>query len=507
MAADYFFAVKSIGQSTCNGRKASTLLGAARHNKRQIQAEQGARGNIDPARTAKNESIAGPATPEEIDALARALMAGAGIAKLRKNCAQAIELVFSLPPGADIDVREYFQRCTAWAGEQFGAANILSADIHHDEPASIHCHVLALPLADGKMQGSALISKPATRVLTKSFFEAVAARFGLRRPSPALAGEKRAMAVRDVLARLETMGDPVTRSAIWPTVRRDIEHDPAPYLQNLGLVAREPAGKPGRTMAQIFTSTGKGQRRESDQTGNPIGFGGDARNPIGISKRAPKTQTLSCVGFREKALSESTAQVRARVPCQHVEPDHLAADVERREVAMAAQAALGKHRGTAPAPQAMADAALHVMAAIANPGQAGTLSLNELSALGIAGVDAGSLASVQSAIAAAQGSAVDTQTKLQAMADGLTPRADAVTHLHVARTAAADATRRHANRAPPPADRGDGTTREHDADFDVAAWRGESGAGCDGEDRSAAPHQPAPAARDTQTTKGNPWPT
>jgi hypothetical protein len=349
MAADYFFAVKSIGQSTCNGRKASTLLGASRHNKRQIQAEQGARSHIDTTRTPENEVIAGPLTPGEVDALARALMADAGVGKLRKNCAQAIEIVFSLPAATQIDARSYFQRCTDWAGEQFGESNILSSDIHRDEPPSVHCHVLVLPLLNGKMQGSVLISKPATRVLTKSFFEAVAAQFGLRRPSPALAGEKRAMAVRDVLARLETMGDPVTRSALWPTVKRDIEHDPTPYLQNLGLVAREPSRKPQRTMAQIFTNTGKGPRRAEAQSETLIGFQKATETLLGFFNQAEKTQTLSCVGIAKKLQSDVPEKLGTATQYQLSEPEHLRIKLERHQRASVAQgAAIAKRRIKSP---------------------------------------------------------------------------------------------------------------------------------------------------------------
>lgn len=356
MAADYFFAVKSIGQSTCNGRKASTLLGASRHNKRQIQAELGARRHIDPALTAENECIAGPSTPDDVDALARSLMAGAGVAKLRKNCAQAIEMVFSLPPDSRLDSGKYFRDCVAWAGGQFGHSNILSADIHRDEPSSIHCHVLVLPLVGGKMQGSALISKPATRALTKSFFGAVASRYGLRRPSPALAGEKRAMAVGDVLERLEVMADPVTRSALWPTVKRDIERDPAPYLQNLGLVAREPKEKPGRTMAQIFTSTGKGPRREKAHLETPIGFAVSTQKPIGISRHGEKTQTLSCVGIGKKAPPNAQEKTALTMRAHADELELPPINPPRRHLAMAAQtAAIARHRTTAPAPQAVGD--------------------------------------------------------------------------------------------------------------------------------------------------------
>lgn len=39
---------------------------AARHNRRAIQAELGASGHIDPARSSQNETLAGPSTPEDV---------------------------------------------------------------------------------------------------------------------------------------------------------------------------------------------------------------------------------------------------------------------------------------------------------------------------------------------------------------------------------------------------------------------------------------------------------
>jgi len=82
------FAVKSIGLSRVNGRKPCTLLEAARHNLREIQAEQGATGRIDPTRTHGNTLLHGPATAAEVCAQAEALQAAAGIipGNLRRDC-------------------------------------------------------------------------------------------------------------------------------------------------------------------------------------------------------------------------------------------------------------------------------------------------------------------------------------------------------------------------------------------------------------------------------------
>jgi hypothetical protein len=172
-SAVLFFSVGTIGLSTRSGRSPSTLLSAARHNKRAQQRERGSRWHIDAALSYKNENLVGPDTPEGVAALARTMMEAAGVAKLRRDYTQAIELLFSMPPDTPIDTGVYFRRCVDWAGGKFGAGNILSADIHRDESAP-HCHVLVLPLVAGKMCGSALVAKGETAKLRESFGREVA---------------------------------------------------------------------------------------------------------------------------------------------------------------------------------------------------------------------------------------------------------------------------------------------------------------------------------------------
>lgn len=315
MSSELFFSVGSIGRSTRAGRKPSTLLGAARHNQRAIQAELGGRSHIDPARSHLNETLAGPDTPEAVVALALSLMEAAGVAadKLRKDHTQAVELLFSLPPDTAINTGDYFRRCVAWAGERFGAANILSADIHRDEAAP-HCHILILPLVGGRMRGSGLIKRPELAALRKSFSQEVARVFGLKEPPSRMSGAAHSEAVRLVLARLESSQDAILRSGLWLTVRRNIERDPARFMTALGLelpTDKPATKKPARTMAQIFTSTGKGGK--IDRPLKPIGFDGlpeagpkttisrGSLKPIGFEsepeKRAQKPRNLSCVGF------------------------------------------------------------------------------------------------------------------------------------------------------------------------------------------------------------------
>lgn len=130
---------------------------AARHNRRVIQEEMGAAGPINPTRSHLNETLKGPSTAADVGQLAKDLMKAAGVGKLRKDAVMGLEIVLSLPPGHAIDDRAYFTACADWAASVFGGPqNVLSVDIHRDE-AQPHCHILLLPLVDGRMDGSNLI--------------------------------------------------------------------------------------------------------------------------------------------------------------------------------------------------------------------------------------------------------------------------------------------------------------------------------------------------------------
>jgi len=242
------------------------ILVAARHNKRAIQAEHGADGHINALRSRLNYSLRGESTPEAINAMAKRMMQNAGIVKVRKDAVRCIEVLFSLPFASAINQREYFERCTHWAGERFGHDNLLASDVHLDE-ACPHCHVLILPLRDGRMVGSDMVGGRAQLIATrKHFHENVARLYGLSL-EPRLRGAPKAALALAVTKRLLSDGDPTTRSSVWQLVRDTIARDPAPFALALNVVLPVPKQKT-KSVVAIFTGTG----RKTSEDRKPIGF-------------------------------------------------------------------------------------------------------------------------------------------------------------------------------------------------------------------------------------------
>ena len=295
MAADIaYFAAKTIGMSKVNGRKPCDLLTAARHNLREIQAEMGSVGRIDPGRSATNAILAGPADAAQVQALAVSLMAAAGLnpAAMRRDHVQALEFVFSLPPSSGVDPAAYFTRCLAWLMEALPLP-VLSAVSHADEVAP-HLHVLLLPLADGVYAGGKPVERPKLLRLRESFFTVVAGPAGLQRESAKLRGQAKRWAVTAVMARCEAMGLPAANGPLWPVLVAAIERDPTAAVRALG----------------IELSAQKDRQTQAEP------------NPIGIEKRGEKFQSLSCVGIASKTtLKTAPASRPGRAPAMP-EPAH-----------------------------------------------------------------------------------------------------------------------------------------------------------------------------------------
>ena len=308
---------------------AAIITAAARHNRREIQAERGSNESIHPERTAQNQTIAGPATADAVGQLARDLMAQAGVdsKRLRKDAVRCLEFVFSLPLNHPAAAGAYFHDCLKWVQRSYNG-HILSADVHHDESAP-HCHVLLLPLVEGRMVGSDLVGdKRKLSAAQGSFHAEVAARYGLQKPPARLSGATKERAAALVLERFKALSDPVLRSAAWPVVRDAILTDPRPWLLQLDIVCTA-VQKPLKTMAQIFTSAGKGARKEK-----PIGF--EARRGRGTSEEPTpigfggqkKHRTLCSVGFGpETPPAESPAPASPAPSASAPLPSHTAAPV------------------------------------------------------------------------------------------------------------------------------------------------------------------------------------
>lgn len=267
---------------------------AARHNLREIAAEIGAGDRIDPAGIADNTVVRGADTAGGVARMAKALMDEAGITRLRKDAVMALEIIFSLPPDTTVDQSRYFNEATLWAEQHFGVA-VLSSIVHRDEAAP-HCHVLLLPLINGRMIGSDLLGgKTKLSAMQADFHNKVGRAHGLARQPP----QKRHSATVRTAAIAQAFDVLIANSGLNSTVLRTLLEphidNPEPLLIVLGL----PMPAPNVTGSFVATMTRKMRKEKS------IGFG--CPKPIGFdSLPSPKKeQTLSCVGFTNSTSSFS----------------------------------------------------------------------------------------------------------------------------------------------------------------------------------------------------------
>ena len=278
------------------------IVTAAKHNSREILAElDGSQGaTIDPSRTPLNYILRGPANAAGVASEARALMATAGIATLRKDALRGLEIIFCLPAGTTVDQRAFFDDALSWT-EQWFSVPILSAIVHNDEAAP-HCHVILLPLVDGRMRGSELMGNRMKIMAMQGDFQAkVGQRYGLvRQAAPARpSAARRQQAIDAALAVLEANSG--LQGALLRMLLEPHKANPEPLLLALGITmpAAQPKTKRADTFAGIMTRPCKPERK-------PIGV---ARSkPIGLmSDSMPKSeQPLSCVGVAEVAALKST---------------------------------------------------------------------------------------------------------------------------------------------------------------------------------------------------------
>jgi len=304
MSADYWMSVKSIGLSKLGGRKPCTLSVAAKHNKRELAHELEERGRIDPERTRLNYSVVGAIDSAGVVAMASQLMESIGISpdKMRRDYCQALEFVFSLPANTTIDIERYFADCFEWCSARFGVENILSVDVHLDE-STPHCHALIAPIQSGHWVGGKPIDRTNTKAMIESFSKQVASVYGLKMVER-LTGKRKGDAVAMVLKHIENNDRGFLQSSAWQPLRQAIERNPAPFLSAYGLELDNKLPANLKTMAQIFTSAGKGAKRETLHLSkrNPIGIASQVNkpaqeNPIGIQNKGGKHRSLSCVGI------------------------------------------------------------------------------------------------------------------------------------------------------------------------------------------------------------------
>jgi hypothetical protein len=262
---------------------------AAKHNLRELQAELGAGSHIDHTRIRLNQVLAGADTAAGVAADAEHLMRDAGVGNLRRDAVRAIEIIVSLSVSSTADLSLFFSDSLDWVNDFFSVP-VLSAVIHRDEAAP-HCHVLLLPLVDGRMAGSDLVgNRTRLQAIQASFFERVGRRYGLARPKAQKRFNRATKAKAASLIVTAIQGSPelLEREDVGVALMESISHDPAPLLTVLGLSMPTPE-KAASTFVGIMTKPCKPEK--------PIGFKGNGK-PIGFARTTPANrQTLSCVGF------------------------------------------------------------------------------------------------------------------------------------------------------------------------------------------------------------------
>ncbi|MGV8933198.1 MAG: plasmid recombination protein [Gallionellaceae bacterium] len=227
---------------------------AARHNLREIQAEMGADRNIDPARTSQNIVLFGEVTADAVARCAQNLMKGIKQKKaLRADAVMGLEIIFSLPRNSGINEQHYFSDSVNWA-DKFFEVPILSAVIHNDEAAP-HCHVLLLPLFDGRMIGGGLMgNKTRLKEMQANYFKMVGVRYGLtRQPKATRYGQAaRERVAMQSIAALKDAPSKLNDPAIRDVLRDALAANPEPLAVLLGLAMPKPKEPPKKTFAGIM---------------------------------------------------------------------------------------------------------------------------------------------------------------------------------------------------------------------------------------------------------------
>lgn len=307
------------------------IKAAARHNLREIQAEQGANSHIDPTRTHLNIVLRGTGNAADVASLAVQLMEQAKV-KRRSDEVLGLEVIVSLRPASGIDERAFFDAAVCWA-DSFFEIPILSAVIHNDEAAP-HCHIIMLPLFDGRMIGSALVgSKARLSAMQADFFDKVGQPYGLTRPTPIkrLSNVARATAAAKVIDYLAKHPKSINEPTICDALRDALTDNPMPVMVALGLDMPENKKPKPKTFAGIMTKPCKPEK--------PIGFNQSAKViPIGFThgKQSEKEQSLSCVGFgnNPQVLEPPKRQIDDDLPTDYsrVRDDDLAGKVWSEEL-------------------------------------------------------------------------------------------------------------------------------------------------------------------------------
>jgi hypothetical protein len=286
-------------------RKAQSMLTAARHNLREIKAENGGGGNKwNPARTQLNEVLAGPTTAAEVQSLNERLFAAEGkdTSELRRDYLQGYEHVLSLEPGQD--ERGFFPAMVEAFKSHYGAQNILSATVHRDQgPAHIH---ILVSLMGGVMFETGKEKRTTKLDELRDRLSKAAKPIGFELPPTKPTRQNTSERAAAVIAHLEHLSHPMMSDPLWPALLKMINDNPEPLFEQFNL-------SEARTPAAVS------QERLKKKPAKPIGI------EAGISTN------LSCVGIGTPpppAKQAATASNGLRCADQQSEVQQVAAPLD-----------------------------------------------------------------------------------------------------------------------------------------------------------------------------------
>ena len=242
----------------------SQLKSAFRHNKREIQKELGAISHIDASKICQNYSLI--ETIPTTDLIQKMhgsveLYEESNGKRIRRDAVLALEAVFSIPAHQiDFDIVKFFADCLAWINEKLSPATVLTADVHLDE-ANPHMHVILSCVTPTNLIGSSLKgNREKYYERNEDFFHKVASHYGLSQPPTKLYKADRDNLAKVSILKIESTGDPMTKSPHYSLIRSMIQQNPVPFATNLGIPIQTTAKKM-RTVVQIMTSKGKGSQQ------------------------------------------------------------------------------------------------------------------------------------------------------------------------------------------------------------------------------------------------------
>jgi hypothetical protein len=177
----YYLGMKSLSKRTTRSRSdEEVFFRVMQHNMRENVADIGIRkvSPIDASRTCLNISLYESGDSAAAVSEFAIQFIRAKVKKYASNAGLGIELIFSLPNDLQIDYAAFFRFATEWARRYFKVP-LLSSIIHYDE-STPHCHVILIPIDDGKLASSKVLGDKAnTYKIQDDFYNDVAKKFGL----------------------------------------------------------------------------------------------------------------------------------------------------------------------------------------------------------------------------------------------------------------------------------------------------------------------------------------